>query len=186
MKICTIWFQGKTSSTLILFSPAACVFQHSVFIPRSLVSPCSPSPGLSEERVGDQYGNLSALAAGCAWLCVWKYANAWSEIMWRKAKGIDVRQLHLVDSPAGTRVESQIQPSKCWTNCHKIPFLECIIWRFIEMGWRKRRTESAGLTGVNLFFRSIVGLKKKKTSQKEGLSFRAGPPLSCYRFLLWV
>lgn len=166
MKICTIWFQGKTSSTLILFPPAACVFQHSVFIPRSLVSLCSPSPGLSEERVGDQYGNLSALAAGRAWLCVWKYANAWSEIMWRKAKGIDVRQLHLVDSPAGTRVESQIQPSKCCTNCHKIPFLECIIWRFIEMGWRKRRTESAGLTGVNLFSCSIVGLKKKSLAKR--------------------
>lgn len=64
MKICTVWFRGKMSSTLPLFPPALRFFQRSVFVPCSLVSLCSPSPGLWEERVGDGYMDLSV------WICV--------------------------------------------------------------------------------------------------------------------
>lgn len=38
MKICTVWFWGKMSSTLSLFLPVLCFFQCSVFVPCSLVS----------------------------------------------------------------------------------------------------------------------------------------------------
>lgn len=110
MKICTVWFRGKMSSTLPLFPPALRFFQRSVFIPCSLVSPRSPSRGFSEERVGDRYGDLSVCARVDFCDRAWEYAHAGIGIMWWKMqRGVQWLQWHLVDSPAGTRVQSQIR-----------------------------------------------------------------------------
>lgn len=108
MKICAVWFWGKMSSTLSLFPPVLCFFQCSVFVPCSLVSLCSPSPGFCAERVGDRCRDLRRVRL---WICVALPGNICTlgvRICAENVKEVPQLQWHLVDSPTGTRVPNVV------------------------------------------------------------------------------
>lgn len=68
----------------------------------------------------------------------------------------------------GAKPNSVPQASKRSSNYSRFLCGSVRIWRFIEMGCRKRRTDSAGPIGVNLFPSLLLVKKKIHPSRKEG------------------
>lgn len=146
--------------------PVLCFFQCSVFIPISLASLCSPSPGFWEETSG---WSVWAPFGVHVWMCAAVCGNV---RMLDNAMEMQ-RTRHAVfacgkfpSRDKGAKPDSVPWAPQCNSNYSGFLSWSVGIWRFIQRRGRKRRTDISGPIGVNLF--SSLLLVKKNPSWKEG------------------